>query len=77
MMYDWLYNLTGNSLVSMFIVSLLPLLFLLPFALFAVLAERKVSAHYAGPTRTNAYGLPRNSSNYCRYNKTSAKKKIW
>lgn len=43
-MYDWLYNLTGNEILSMFIVSPLPLFVLiLPYALFAVLAEKKVS----------------------------------
>jgi len=64
MMYDFFVDLFGNTVIagiaSGILMSLLPLfLFILPYALLAVLAERKVSAHMQdrlGPMRIGWHG---------------------
>ena len=59
-MQPWLINLLGDNPVPYVLMAALPLVFILVFALVAILGEMKVSAwmqHRVGPMETGPYGI--------------------
>ncbi len=59
MIYDFLVSLIHNEFIVAFLCSIVPMAFILPYALVAIYLERKVSAHMQdrlGPMITGSHG---------------------
>ena len=57
---NFVYNLIGNNIYAILIISIIPMCFLLPYALVAILGELKISAFIQerlGPMRTGPWGI--------------------
>ncbi len=57
---NFIYGLFSNEFIAIALISILPLLFLLPYALVAILGELKIASfvqEHLGPMRTGPWGI--------------------